>query len=247
MNSEWKLSDCEDRTYGLTNFASAMKMPRILFEDNHLLILEKPNNWLVQGDDTGDETLTDWGMEYIRKKYNKPGRVFCHPTHRLDRPVGGVVVFARTSKAADRMARLFQENEVDKHYLAVVQDTPKEPDGTLVHWLEKDTNRNTVNAYDKQKGKAKRAELSYRLMASLGNRSLLKIKPKTGRSHQIRTQMRKLGHPIKGDLKYGYNKPNQDRSIDLHCYKMSFLHPVKKEKMTFTSRPNWPEFKDFIE
>lgn len=223
-----------------------MQAPKVLYEDNHLLIVEKPNNWLVQGDDTGDESLTDWGMAYIRKKYDKPGRVFCHPCHRLDRPVGGVVIFARTSKAADRMAKQFQNNEVEKTYLAEVQDTPKEPEGTLIHWLEKDTQRNAVNAYDKQKGKAKKAELSYRLMASLGNRSLLEIKPKTGRSHQIRTQMRKLGHPIKGDLKYGFPKPNQDKSISLHCYRMTFLHPVKKERMTFISRPKWPDFKDFI-
>lgn len=224
-----------------------MSQPRVIYEDNHLLILDKPNNWLVQGDETGDVTLTDWGMDYIRRKYDKPGRVFCHPCHRLDRPVSGVVVFARTSKAAERMAKLFQANEVEKVYLADVQDTPVEPEGVLVHWLEKDTSRNIVNAYDKQKGRSKRAELSYRLVASLGHRSLLEIKPKTGRPHQIRVQMRKLGHPIRGDVKYGFSKPNKDKSIHLHCYQMSFIHPVKKERVAFKSRPNWQEFNDFIE
>ena len=223
-----------------------MNKPQVIYEDNHLLILDKPVNWLVQGDETGDRTLTDWGMEYLRRKYNKPGRVFCHPCHRLDRPVGGIVVFARTSKAADRMAKLFQNQEVEKVYLADVQDRPAESEGTLVHWLEKDQKRNVVNAYEKQKGKSKRAELSYRMLASHGNHSLLEVKPKTGRPHQIRVQMRKLGCPIRGDLKYGYPKPNQDKSISLHCHRMSFVHPVKKEKVSFTSKPNWPDFKSFI-
>ena len=223
-----------------------MSQPRVLYEDNHLLVVDKPNNWLVQGDDTGDETLTDWATDYIRRKYEKPGKVFCHPCHRLDRPVGGVVVFARTSKALERMNKLFHDHLVKKTYLAEVKDAPYEPEGTLVHWLEKDEQRTTVNAYDKQKGNSKRAELSYRMLASFGNRSLLEIKPKTGRPHQIRVQMRKLGTPIKGDLKYGYPTPNEDKSISLHCYQMSFEHPVKKEHVSFTSRPNWPEFKGFI-
>lgn len=223
-----------------------MSNPRVIYEDNHLLILDKPHNWLVQGDTTGDESLTDWGMQYLRKKYDKPGKVFCHPCHRLDRPVGGIVIFARTSKAAERMAKMFQTNEVKKTYLADVLNAPDEPEGTLVHWLEKDSERNMVNAYEKQKGKSKRAELSYRLMATHGKHSLIEVKPKTGRSHQIRVQMRKLNCPIKGDLKYGYPKPNDDKSISLHCYQMSFIHPVKKEHVSFTSRPNWPEYKDFI-
>jgi len=223
-----------------------MNKPKVIYEDNHLLVLDKPNNWLVQGDKTGDDSLTDWGIAYIRKKYDKPGRVFCHPCHRLDRPVGGVVIFARTSKGLERMNKLFRDGDIEKIYLAEVLNAPAEPEGELVHWLEKDGKRNTVNAYDKQKGQSKKAELSYRLMASLGKRSLLEVKPKTGRPHQIRVQMRKLGTPIKGDLKYGAPKPNADKSISLHCHKMSFVHPVKKERMTFTSRREWEDFKDFI-
>jgi 23S rRNA pseudouridine1911/1915/1917 synthase len=223
-----------------------MNTPKTIYEDNHLLVLDKPNNWLVQGDQTGDESLTSWATEYLRVKYNKPGRVFCHPCHRLDRPVGGVVIFARTSKALERMNALFREGEVAKTYLALVMGTPAEPEGTLVHWIEKDAKRNTVNAYDRQKGKSKRAELRYALLAALGQHALLKIHPKTGRPHQIRAQMRKLNCPIRGDLKYGYPKPNPAKSISLHCFQMTFVHPVKKEKMTFTSRPDWPSFKDFI-
>jgi len=223
-----------------------MSKPRVLYEDNHLLVLEKPNNWLVQGDQTGDGTLTDWGTEYIRKKYNKPGNVFCQPCHRLDRPVGGVIVFARTSKALERMNKLFRDGEVKKTYLALVQGVPKKDEDTLVHWLEKDEQRNTVNAYDKQKGKSKRAELSYSMLATINGISLLKIKPITGRSHQIRVQMRKLGCSIKGDLKYGYPHPNADKSINLHSYQLAFIHPVKKENMAFTSKPDWQEYNHFI-
>ena len=228
-------------------FVSEMNNPSVLYEDNHLLVLDKPSSWLVQGDETGDKTLTDWGIDYLRRKYKKQGNVFCHPCHRLDRPVSGVVIFSRTSKAADRMSRLFQNHEVEKIYLADVQDVPKEPEGTLLHWLEKDHKRNIVNAYEKQKGKSKLAELSYRMLASFGHRSLLEVRPRTGRPHQIRVQMRKIGHPIRGDVKYGFKKPNQDKSISLHCYKMSFIHPVKREKVTFSSKPKWQEFLDFIE
>ena len=200
----------------------------------------------MQGDQTGDGTLTDWGIEYLRRKYNKPGNVFCQPCHRLDRPVGGVIVFARTSKALERINELFREAKVKKTYMALVQGVPKQDEGILVHWLEKDEQRNTVNAYDKQKGKSKRAELSYAMMATINGTSLLKIKPVTGRSHQIRVQMRKLGCPIKGDLKYGYPHPNSDKSIHLHSYQLAFVHPVKKENMAFTSKPNWPDYKHFI-
>ena len=200
----------------------------------------------MQGDQTGDGTLTDWGIEYLRRKYNKPGNVFCQPCHRLDRPVGGIIVFARTSKALERINELFREAKVKKTYMALVQGVPKQDEGILVHWLEKDEQRNTVNAYDKQKGKSKRAELSYAMMATINGTSLLKIKPVTGRSHQIRVQMRKLGCPIKGDLKYGYPHPNSDKSIHLHSYQLAFVHPVKKENMAFTSKPNWPDYKHFI-
>lgn len=223
-----------------------MSTPKILYEDNHLLVVEKPNNWLVQGDQTGDATLTDWGTEYLRNKYNKSGNVFCQPCHRLDRPVGGVIVFARTSKALERMNKLFRDGEVKKTYLALVQGVPQKEEDTLVHWLEKNEKRNTVNAYDKQKGKAKRAELSYSMMATINGISLLKIKLITGRSHQIRVQMRKINCSIKGDLKYGYPHPNADKSIHLHSYQIAFIHPVKKENIAITSKPYWADFNPFI-
>lgn len=223
-----------------------MMKPRVIYEDNHLLIVEKPAGWLVQGDETGDETLTDWGTEYIRKKYNKPGNVFCQPCHRLDRPVGGLVTFARTSKALERMNKMFRDHEIVKTYLAVVQGTPQFAENDLVHWLDKDTKKNIAKAYDQPKGKAKRAFLSYKMIASHGKVSLLQIKPKTGRPHQIRVQMKANETPIKGDLKYGFPKANLDKSIDLYAYKLEFVHPVKKEPVKVISKPKWPDFQAFI-
>ena len=223
-----------------------MKSVKVSYLDNHLLILEKPSGLLVQGDETGDQTLRDWGIDYLRKKFNKPGNVFCQPCHRLDRPVGGLVVFARTSKALERMNELFRKDEIQKEYLAVVAGTPKNEAGQLVHWLEKDANKNFVRVYQKQKGKAKKAELSYKLIASHGKLSLLRINPKTGRPHQIRVQMKSMGCPIKGDIKYDYPKPNRDKSIDLHAFKLTFIHPVKKEPISIISRPVWNEFEAFI-
>jgi 23S rRNA pseudouridine1911/1915/1917 synthase len=224
-----------------------MNKPKVIYEDNHLLIVEKPSGLLVQADETKDSTLTDWATDYIRIKYKKPGNVFCHPCHRLDRPVGGLVTFARTSKALERMNKLFRDNEITKTYLAVVDGTPSHHEKTLIHWLEKDERRNIAKAYEKQKGKSKRAELDYSLIASHGKVSLLKIKPKTGRPHQIRVQMRAINSPIRGDLKYGYSKPNQDKSIDLHAFKLDFIHPVKKEPISVISKPKWTDFKAFID
>lgn len=220
--------------------------PIVVYEDNHLLIVDKPAGVLVQGDETGDTTLTDWSTAYIRKKYNKPGNVFCRPCHRLDRPVGGLVIFAKTSKALERISEQFREQEIQKTYLAIVDGTPDFAQNDLVHWLEKDTVKNIAKAYDRPKGKAKRAFLSYKMIASHSKISLLLIQPKTGRPHQIRVQMKANGNPIKGDLKYGYPKANQDKNIDLHAFKLEFVHPVKKEPIKVISRPVWPEFKSFI-
>ena len=224
-----------------------MSKPTIVLEDNHLLVVEKPSGLLIQEDETRDPTLTDWTTEYIRKKYKKLGNVFCHPCHRLDRPVSGLVIFAKTSKALERMNRLFREHEVKKSYLAVVKGTPSNHENTVIHWLDKDEKRNIAKAFGKQKGNSKRAELSYRLLASLDKLSLLQVMPKTGRPHQIRVQMKAMGHPIKGDLKYGYTSPNQDKSIDLHAFRLNFIHPVKKEEVTVISKPNWSKFKAFID
>ncbi|WP_420577125.1 RluA family pseudouridine synthase [Ekhidna sp.] len=223
-----------------------MSKPTVKYEDNHLLIVEKPAGWLVQGDETGDETLTDWATEYIRKKYDKPGNVFCQPCHRLDRPVGGLVVFARTSKGLERMNKLFRDQEITKTYLAVVDGAPKNPEHELVHWLDKDGGKNKAHVRKPGKGNAKKAVLSYSMLASLGKVSLLEVKPQTGRPHQIRIQMRENGTSIRGDIKYGFNKPNPDKSIDLHAYKLEFVHPVKNEPIKVISKPVWLDFDAFI-
>lgn len=201
----------------------------------------------MQPDETGDATLQDWATEYIRKKYKKEGNVFCQSCHRLDRPVGGLVTFARTSKALERMNKMFRDHEVQKTYFAIVAGIPRNHEDTLVHWLEKDETKNKSKAYGKQKGKSKRAELSYQLMATHGKTSLLKILPKTGRPHQIRVQMKAIECPIKGDTKYGFPKQNLDKSIALHAVKLDFIHPVKKEPVSVISKPNWPDFKQFID
>lgn len=224
-----------------------MKDPLVIYEDNHLLLLFKPSGWLVQGDKTGDKTLTDWGRQYIKKTYDKPGDVFLHPTHRLDRPVSGITVFARTSKALERMNKLFREDKVQKTYLSVVAGKPTNASGKLIHWLDKDTKKNIVKAYTKPKGNAKHSELDYEMLAQEKKHSLLKVMPKTGRSHQIRVQLASMNCSIKGDLKYGYPEPNPDKSIHLHAFQVSFVHPVKKEPVTFTSLPKWQEFKHNID
>ncbi|MEO9872630.1 RluA family pseudouridine synthase [Maribacter dokdonensis] len=218
----------------------------VKYEDNHLLIVEKLTGWLVQPDETGDTTLTEIATEYIRKKYNKPGNVFCQPCHRLDRPVGGLVVFARTSKALERMNKLFHDHEIKKTYLAVVDGVPNNSEQTLRHWLEKDTKKNKAHVRHKPVSGAKEAILSYRMLASHSKVSLLEVIPKTGRPHQIRIQMRENGTSIRGDVKYGFSKLNKDNSIDLHAYKLEFVHPVKKEPIKVISKPKWPDFEAFI-
>ena len=223
-----------------------MKSPQVIYEDNHLLLLNKPSGWLVQGDKTGDKTITDWGRDYIKEKYHKPGDVFLHPTHRLDRPVSGITVFARTSKALERMNKLFRDDKITKTYLAVTSGKPNNPAGKLIHWLDKDGNKNLVKAFNKPKGNAKQAELDYELLANYQGHSLIKVMPKTGRSHQIRVQLSSMKCSIKGDLKYGYPEPNSDKSIHLHAFQISFVHPVRKEEVTFTCLPPWQEFKNHI-
>lgn len=223
-----------------------MKEPIILFEDNHLLIINKPNNWLVQGDKTGDRTLTDWARVYIKRKYDKPGDVFLHPTHRLDRPVSGVLIFARTSKALERMNKMFRENEIQKIYLAIVKGKLTETEDTLIHYIEKDEKKNTVRAFSRAKTNAKYAELSYDVLAIGDSHSLVRVRPKTGRPHQIRVQFSKIGNPIKGDLRYGYPKANSDKSISLHAFAIIFNHPVKKEPIKIKCKPEWPDYGSFV-
>ncbi len=213
-----------------------MNIPfQIIYEDNHLLIVNKPAGMLVQGDVTGDTPLVDHAKKYLREKFNKPGKVFAGVVHRLDRPVSGVVVIARTSKALERMNKLFRDRKVQKTYWAVVKKKPRYPKGKLIHWLLKDPAKNKVSCFDEETEGAQRAELSYRVLGKLNDHYLLEVQPVTGRPHQIRVQLSTIGCPIRGDVKYGFSKPNEDGSINLHSRKIYFVHPVQKEPVTYTA------------
>lgn len=210
----------------------------IIYEDNHLIAVNKSAGWLVQGDITGDRSLLDEVKAYVKEKYNKPGDVFMGLIHRLDRPVSGVVIFARTSKALTRMNKLFQDKEMKKKYWAITATRPDPLSGHLTHYLLKDTTINKTKAFDRLSNKAKKAkksELEYFLKAGLSGHHLIEVNPLTGRPHQIRVQLAKIGCPIRGDLKYGFEEPNKNGSIHLHCREMSFIHPVKKEAVTITA------------
>ncbi len=201
----------------------------ILFEDNHLLIVNKNAGMLVQGDRTGDKPLAEHCKTYIKKRYQKPGAVFLGVVHRLDRPVSGVVVFARTSKALERMNKLFREKAVKKTYWAATLNKPKAENGRLVNWLRKDPKNNTTKAFRSEQKNALKSELEYKVIGQVGKYSLIEVNPLTGRPHQIRVQLSHMGCPINGDLKYGAPKPNPDASINLHARSLEFIHPVKKE------------------
>ena len=209
--------------------------PVVIYEDNHLLVINKPAGWLVQGDKTGDTTLIDWGKAYLKEKYQKPGAVFLHPVHRIDRPVSGAVLFARTDKALERLTAQFRTKEVEKKYIAIVLKRPKMEEGRLLHWLLKDERKNIVTAYAGPRGDAKQSELVYKLLLVGKDSSVLSVFPITGRSHQIRVQLASMGCSIVGDLKYGAKEPLADASIGLHCRSMTFIHPVKKEPLTVTA------------
>jgi 23S rRNA pseudouridine1911/1915/1917 synthase len=208
---------------------------RILYEDNHLIAVNKLPSEIVQGDKTGDEPLGEPVKRYLAAKYNKPGEVFLGVIHRLDRPVSGVVLFARTSKALERMNEQFRERETAKTYWAVVERKPAESEGTLIHWLKKNEKQNKSYASLTETKGSLRCELSYKLIASSDRYFLLEVKPVTGRHHQIRVQLAAMGCIIKGDLKYGAKRSNPDGSIHLHARKLEFAHPVTKESVSITA------------
>jgi 23S rRNA pseudouridine1911/1915/1917 synthase len=228
------------------------KYPFIVeYEDNHLIVVNKPSGLLVQGDQTHDKTLMDFVKEYLKEKYDKPGDVFLGCVHRIDRPVSGLVLFAKTSKALARMNEQFRSNKIFKTYWAIVKRKPREDTGKLVHYLVKNAEKNVSKAYDElpeYHGKsALRAELEYKNLGKLNDHYLLQVNPKTGRPHQIRVQLAAMGCPIRGDLKYGFSKPNEDKSICLHARKLHFVHPVKKEAITLEAGlPDYDFWNQFL-
>ena len=201
----------------------------VVYEDNHIIVVNKTSSEIVQGDKTGDTPLSEMVKQYLKEKYNKPGNVFIGVTHRLDRPVSGLVVFAKTSKALPRLNEMFRNGEVKKTYWAIVKECPKETEGELVHYLVRNEKQNKSYAYDKEVKNSKKAVLHYKLIGHSQTYYLLEVDLKTGRHHQIRCQLAKMGCPIKGDLKYGFPRSNPDGSICLHARKVRFIHPVSKE------------------
>lgn len=208
---------------------------QVLYEDNHLIVINKRAGDIVQGDKTGDKPLSEIIKEYIAEKYNKPGAVYLGVVHRLDRPTTGIVVFAKTSKALARLNKLFKERETQKTYWAIVKQAPDKEQNTLTHYLKRNPKQNKSFAYEKEIPESKKAVLDYKIIQKLNNYYLLEIDLHTGRHHQIRSQLSFIGSPIKGDLKYGFDRSNTDGSIHLHARSLRFIHPVKKEPLDFTA------------
>jgi len=221
----------------------------ILFEDNHLIAVNKRAGDIVQIDDTGDEPLDEEVKKYLAAKYNKPNGAFLGVVHRLDRPVSGVILFAKTSKALERINLMFKSREMKKTYWAVVRNRPQPTEGNLVHWLVKNSQKNVTKAHDKEVAGSQRAELNYKLIGELNGYYLIEVDPITGRPHQIRVQLSTLDCPIVGDNKYGYPRGSLLKSICLHARKLQFTHPVKKEPVSiFAPLPQdgfWERFEGF--
>lgn len=201
----------------------------VIYEDNHLIAVNKTCREIVQGDKTGDTPLSEILKAWLKEKYAKPGNVFVGVAHRLDRPVSGLVLFAKTSKALTRLNEMFRTGDIKKTYWAIVKNSPPTEEGTLEHWLVRNEKQNKSYAYAEEKPNAKKAILHYKLLARSDNYYLLEVDLKTGRHHQIRCQLAKMGCPIKGDLKYGSERSNKDGGISLHARKAQFIHPVSKE------------------
>jgi 23S rRNA pseudouridine1911/1915/1917 synthase len=210
---------------------SDKKNLQVLYEDNHIIVINKRVGDIVQGDKTGDKPLSEVVKEYIKIKYNKPGEVFLGVIHRLDRPTTGIVIFARTSKALTRMNELFSNRETQKTYWAIVKNKPQNSEDKLVHYLKRNEKNNTSKAHVNEVPESKIASLDYKIIASLQNYYAIEINLHTGRHHQIRAQLSAIGSPIKGDLKYGFDRSNPDGGIHLHARKLVFIHPVSKENI----------------
>nr|WP_321412532.1 RluA family pseudouridine synthase [uncultured Allomuricauda sp.] len=208
---------------------------QVLYEDNHLIVVNKRVGDIVQGDKTGDDPLSEVVKEYIKEKYNKPGNVYLGVVHRLDRPTSGIVMFAKTSKALPRLNKMFAQGETKKIYWAVVKNAPPQESDTLTHWLVRNPKQNKSYANSKEVSNSKKAELDYKIIKKLDNYYLLEIDLKTGRHHQIRAQLAAIGCTIKGDLKYGAERSNKDGGIHLHARSLIIVHPVQKEPISFVA------------
>ena len=222
----------------------------IIYEDNHIVVVNKKPSQIVQGDKTGDVPMSDILKAYLKEKYNKPGNVYLGLVHRLDRPTSGIVIFGRTDKAASRLSKLFHDRDVAKKYWAVVQEAPPEESGHLIHFLRKKEKQNKSYVVKEQAEGAKKAELKYKLLGKSDRYYLLEVELLSGRHHQIRCQLAHIGCPIKGDVKYGFSRANKDLSIHLHARSLSLVHPVKKEQMQYIAKPPidpvWNYFADTI-
>jgi 23S rRNA pseudouridine1911/1915/1917 synthase len=214
---------------------------QVVYEDNHIIVINKRAGDIVQGDKTGDKPLSDVVKEYIKEKYNKPGKVYLGVIHRIDRVTSGLVIFARTEKALTRLNKMLQNHEIKKTYWAIVDKKPLKKNDELIHYMVRNAKQNKSYAHDKIVPNSKKAILSYEVIKKLDRYQLLEINLKTGRHHQIRSQMSKIGFPLKGDVKYGFKRANKDLSVHLHARKIEFIHPVKKEQvLLIADLPNDP-------